>query len=114
MSVTIEEFRRAALALPETSEQDHFGKPSFRVGGKIFATLWVVERHAVLKLSLEDQEMLCADQPTVFTVTPWGQQGWTRIELDQVEAPLFFGLLKGAWKRVAPKRLHNELEATAS
>jgi hypothetical protein len=29
-----------ALALPETVEQDHHGRPSFRVTGKIFATLW--------------------------------------------------------------------------
>jgi hypothetical protein len=31
--------RRLALALPETVEQDHFGNPSFRVRGKIFATV---------------------------------------------------------------------------
>ena len=29
-----------ALALPDAVEQDHHGRPSFRVGGKIFATLW--------------------------------------------------------------------------
>ena len=29
-----------ALALPGAVEADHHGRPSFRVGGKIFATLW--------------------------------------------------------------------------
>ncbi len=32
--------RRIALALPEAAERDHHGRPSFRVAGKIFATLW--------------------------------------------------------------------------
>ena len=38
--MTSEEARRLALALPEAVEQDHHGRPSFRVAGKIFATLW--------------------------------------------------------------------------
>ena len=40
MPVSADEARALALALPEAVEQDHHGKPSFRVGGKIFATLW--------------------------------------------------------------------------
>ena len=38
--MTAEEARRLALRLPDAVEQDHHGRPSFRVGGKIFATLW--------------------------------------------------------------------------
>jgi len=30
--------RELALALPESVEHDHHGRPSFRVAGKIFAT----------------------------------------------------------------------------
>lgn len=33
------EVRRAALALPEVTEADHHGRPSFRVHGKIVATI---------------------------------------------------------------------------
>ena len=32
--------KRLALALPEAVEQDHHGRPSFRVDRKIFATQW--------------------------------------------------------------------------
>jgi ubiquinone/menaquinone biosynthesis C-methylase UbiE len=32
--------RAVALALPEAIEQEHHGRASFRVAGKIFATLW--------------------------------------------------------------------------
>lgn len=97
--------RARALALPEAEEQDHFGKPSFRVRGKIFATLWVKEGRAVLKLSLEEQDSLSQAQPEVFAVTPWGHQGWTSVELARVDATLFAELLVGAWRRVAPKRV---------
>jgi hypothetical protein len=37
--VTPDEARHLALALPEAVEQDHHGFPSFRVRGRIFATL---------------------------------------------------------------------------
>ena len=41
MAITPNDARRLALALPEAVEQDHHGRPAFRVGGKIFATLQV-------------------------------------------------------------------------
>lgn len=38
--VTSAEARRLALSLLHAEEQDHHGKPSFRVAGRIFGTLW--------------------------------------------------------------------------
>jgi hypothetical protein len=35
-----EQARALALGLPEAVEQDHHGRPSFRVANKIFATQW--------------------------------------------------------------------------
>src|SRR5260370_20864088 len=35
----LREAREFALALPGAEEADHWGNPSFRVGGRIFATL---------------------------------------------------------------------------
>ncbi len=46
--LTSDEARSLALALPEAVEQDHHGRPSFRVGGKIFATLWDDEHMNVM------------------------------------------------------------------
>ncbi|WP_257455553.1 MmcQ/YjbR family DNA-binding protein [Archangium lipolyticum] len=97
--------RKLALSLPETEEQDHFGKPSLRVRGKIFATLWVKEKRAVLKLSLEEQDAFVRMQPDIFAVTPWGHQGWTSVELERVDRALFEKLLVEAWRRIAPKRV---------
>ena len=37
--MTPNDFRKLALALPETEERAHMNHPDFRVAGKIFATL---------------------------------------------------------------------------
>jgi len=37
--ITLEAARRVALEFPEATEQDHHGMASFRVRGKIFATV---------------------------------------------------------------------------
>ncbi|WP_437755720.1 MmcQ/YjbR family DNA-binding protein [Sorangium sp. So ce1389] len=112
--ISSDDFRRLALSLPEAEVQDHFGKPSFRVRGKIFATHWVEEEAAVLKLSLEEQDSLARAQPDVFSVTPWGHQGWTRVELRRVDPALLDELLVGAWRRVAPKRTVAQWDASRS
>ncbi|WP_437813089.1 MmcQ/YjbR family DNA-binding protein [Sorangium sp. So ce1078] len=112
--ISSDDLRKLALSLPEAEEQDHFGKPSFRVRGKIFATHWVEQEGAVLKLSLEEQDSLVQAQPDVFSVTPWGHQGWTRVELRRVDRALLEELLVGAWRRVAPKRVVARWDAGAS
>jgi hypothetical protein len=38
--MTADDIRTFALSLAGASEQDHHGRPSFRVDGRIFATLW--------------------------------------------------------------------------
>ena len=62
-----------ALALPEAIEQDHHGRPSFRVGGKIFATLWDQEHMNVM---LDEPGILTAVQkaPEVCAEVWWGKR----------------------------------------
>jgi predicted DNA-binding protein (MmcQ/YjbR family) len=70
-----------AMAFPQTEERDHFGSPSFRVKGKIFAQLSArenKERRALVKLSLADQAWLTMSDPNTFVPAPhWGRHGWT-------------------------------------
>lgn len=112
--MTPNDVRKLALALPEAEEQAHFDKPSLRVRGKIFATLWEKEKRAVLKLSLEEQDAFVRMHPDVFAVTPWGHQGWTSVELARVDRALFGKLLVEAWRRIAPKRVVAAWEAARS
>lgn len=98
-----------AMALPETEERDHFGSPSFRVKGKIFAQLSAAEneeRRALVKLSSADQAALTMSNPNTFLPAPhWGRHGWTYIQLATIEEPIFRDILLRSWRQIAPKRL---------
>jgi hypothetical protein len=52
---TVAQARRVFLEQPEAEEKSHMGHPDFRVGGKIFATLWPTKNIAVVRLSVADQ-----------------------------------------------------------
>src|SRR5918911_1132985 len=102
-----ESIRELALALPEVEEHDHWGRPSFRVSGKIFATLWPDEQRAMLKLPPAEQAALIMLDPETFSAMPgiWGQRGSTYVQLHTVERTAFQTALKTAWCGAAPKRL---------
>ena len=66
-----EQARQLALDLPEAVEQDHHGRPSFRVAGKIFATLSLeAQGYGVLLLSPEQQAGMVEDEPDIFSALP--------------------------------------------
>ncbi len=101
-----ETLRDLALSLPHTNEHGHWGRPSFRVKQKIFATVFPDEQRAVLKLPLAEQSRLAALDPVTFSAVPnqWGAQGWTRVQFDNLEREEFLAVLKTAWRTVAPAR----------
>lgn len=103
--VTVEHARRLALALPDAVEQDHHGRPSFRVGGKIFATLRDDEHVNVM---LDEGEILATVQshPGACEELWWGKRlTAVRVSLDRVDETPLGELLEDAWARRAPKRL---------
>ncbi len=61
--MTTDDFRNLALSLPETSERAHVGHPDFRVGGKIFATLWPGDEWGMVKLTPEQQGEFMVAEP---------------------------------------------------
>ncbi len=103
--VNIETFRQIALSFPETSEQSHFEKTSFRIKNKIFATLSIVKKEAVIKLSVIDQSVFCAIDNTIIHPVKgaWGKQGWTLIYLKKIKKNLLKDALANAYNEVAPK-----------
>ena len=105
--VNIETFRELALSFPETLEQPHFEKTSFRVNKKIFATLSLKDRLAVVKISEIDQSVFCSfDNTIIYPVNGnWGKQGWTMVELKKVRKDMLKDILKIAYCEVAPKKL---------
>ncbi|MES2589542.1 MAG: MmcQ/YjbR family DNA-binding protein [Bacteroidota bacterium] len=110
--IDFETFKELALSFPDTSEQAHFEKPSFRIGKKIFATYDVKKHQACVKLSEIDQNVFsCFDKTQIFPVpNKWGKEGWTLIDLNKVNLELFSDVLKTAYCEVAPKKLSDKLK----
>jgi hypothetical protein len=100
-----ERVRELALALPEAAEQDHHGRPSFRVAGKIFATLWD-EGH--MNVMLDEPGILTAIEahPEACTAFYWGKRlAAVHVELAAADEALACALLADGWERRAPARL---------
>jgi hypothetical protein len=105
--INVEAARKLALSFPEVEEQDHWGKPSYRVKKKIFATVWLKEKKVVLKLSAIDQSVFCDFKGGVFypVAGAWGKQGWTMVDLTKVRKDMFKDAMELSFKTVAPKAI---------
>lgn len=109
-----EDVRALALLLPEVVEGAHNGKPDFRLGGRVFATLWVEEERLVVRLPPDRQAALVDAEPDLFEPVSgaWGRRGWTSLNLWDVQEETVGDVLLSAWRRLAP-RLLDEAEGSA-
>jgi hypothetical protein len=99
-----DEARALALALPEAVEQDHHGRPSFRVGGKIFATLWDTE-HMNVMLDEGGIVMAVQEHPSVCSEVMWGKRlAAVRVDLPRVDPEVLERMLEEAWELRANRR----------
>lgn len=105
----LETLRRLALAHPEASEQPHHGRPSFRVGGRIFLTVPDPE-HAHVMLDEEQIRAFAAELPGCSEQW-WGKKlAALRVELAALDEESLAGLVADAYARraatyLAPVRL---------
>ena len=98
--------RNIALSFPDTVEQPHFEKTSFRAKKKIFATYSAYDKRACLKLSEIDQSVFCSFNKSIIYPVPnkWGKQGWTLFELNKIEVEMLHDALETAYKEVTRKK----------
>jgi hypothetical protein len=93
--------RALALSLPGAIEQDHHGRPSFRVRGKIFATLW---SPSALNVMVGDELIRAAVESEPATCAPryWGKRlAAVQVDLALADPELVRDLLQAAWSRRA-------------
>ncbi|MDQ6779089.1 MAG: MmcQ/YjbR family DNA-binding protein [Actinomycetota bacterium] len=103
--VSVDQARALALALAEAVEEDHHGRPSFRVGGKIFATLWDDE-HMNVMIDPDAVRTAVQAEPEACAERWWGKRlAAVQVALAHADADLLSDLLADAWERRAPKRL---------
>jgi len=104
--VKLEQARRFALSLPETTEEPHFDKSSFRVKGKIFAT--VPPGGDSLHVFVDEHETRAsvAEDPKAFEELWWGKRlSGVRVDLKAARVAQVYELLEESWRRKAPKRV---------
>jgi hypothetical protein len=108
--------RRMCMDLPECTEKLSHGEPTFFVNKKVFV-IFADNHHddgrlAVwLPVAMGEQELLIEASPETFFKPPYvGTRGWVGIELKHISNNDLASFIMGAWKLIAPKRLHKNLE----
>lgn len=100
------DFRELALSLPEATEKETWGHPTFRVRNKMFASAGTDLSTATVKSTLDEQRALTQMDPDTFSVPAYvGKHGWIGILLDRVDPDELRELVVEAWRMTAPKRL---------
>jgi hypothetical protein len=105
---TLAQARKIALALPEAAEESHHDLVSFRVRGKIFAT---VPDGTHLRVMVDEMEIRAAvaENPQACQEFYWGKRlACVVVDLKQAKAALVKDLLTDAWICKAPQKLVND------
>jgi hypothetical protein len=104
--MTPADVRALALALPEATEAPHFQYASFRVRGKIFATMPPAGDVLHLFVIGTDRERALALHGAFLDALSWGGKVvGVRVALDRAEAKVVRALLALAWEAKAPRAL---------
>ncbi|MBY0278482.1 MmcQ/YjbR family DNA-binding protein [Candidatus Binatia bacterium] len=110
--------REACFSLPEVTEKEAWGEPTFRVRDKLFAMFATDHHHdgniAVwCKAAMGMQEVLIDADPERFFKPPYvGPKGWIGIRLDgKVDWDEVHALLAESWRMTAPPKLAATLPA---
>jgi hypothetical protein len=104
--VKLEEVREYALSLPEVNEEPHFKLSSFRVRGKILATVPPEEIYLHIFIDEQTRELAVSIHPEFCEKLWWGKKVvGVRVSLPHADPDEVKELLRSAWKLKAPKVL---------
>jgi len=107
--MNVRDVRKLALALPEATEEPHFHLSSFRIKGKIFATLAPDGSFMNVFVDDEQREIMVNVDPKAYESLRWGKIAYLHVHLAAAKARDLKALLRGAWERKAPKKLLAQL-----
>lgn len=104
--MNIEQARSYALSLPRVTEQPHHKYSSFRISGKIFATVPPDGLYLHVFVDEPEREYALAMYPAAFQKLSWGEAVvGLRVLLAEARPASVQRLLHSAWSRKAPKKL---------
>ncbi len=114
MGVSAATVRRLALSLPETAEAPHHDMTSFRVAGKIFATMPPEGGRVHVFVGVDEVDAYTAEYPAAVDGLLWGtKRRGCRVLLAQATAPLVRELLTESWRGKAPKKVLVDFDGRA-
>jgi hypothetical protein len=103
---TVDDVRRLALELPDTSEKPCYGTPGFYVRKHLFARIRSDRETVVVKVDTGERELLIGAEPDVFFITDhYLEYASVLVRLTAIDADELGEVLTDSWRRVAPKRL---------
>ncbi|CAL9360500.1 MmcQ/YjbR family DNA-binding protein [Streptomyces sp. enrichment culture] len=99
--------RRIALSLPETTEKTAWSMPTFRVAGKMFATLPEDETSIAVRCPAQERDELVLAEPEKFWIADHEAKfAWVRARLAALEdEDELRVILADSWRQAAPPRL---------
>ena len=102
-----EDVRRIALSLPDTTEKIAWSMPTFRVAGKMFATLPEEETSIAVRCPKEERDELVLAEPEKFWIAEHEAMfAWVRVRLAALEDEgELRDILADSWRQAAPTRL---------
>lgn len=110
--------RALCAALPESTEKESWGRPTFRVG-KVYGQYGIggaagipPHPHALIVKPDDDERPALLEDPRFFAPPYYGPSGWLALDLaDDVDWDEISELLASSYCQVAPKRLVALLDA---
>lgn len=106
--------RAICLKLPEATEKETWGDPTFRIRDRIFA----MEKRGDGRISVwcksvpDVRDALLLAAPSLFFVPPYvGSKGWIGMRLDDdPDWSRVAELVRDSYRLIAPKKLARQLE----
>ncbi|MEU3557049.1 MmcQ/YjbR family DNA-binding protein [Streptomyces fragilis] len=101
--------RRIALSLPDTTEKTAWSMPTFRVAGKMFATLPEDESSCAVRCPKEERDELVLAEPGKFWIADHESAfAWIRVRLAALEDEgELRDILADSWRQAASTALRD-------
>ena len=110
-TVTFEQVRLLALALPKVEEGTSYGTPAFKVLGKLFARKHQDGESLVVKIDPGERALWIEADPVTFYLTDhYLNYPWILVRIASVDVDDLRDLLEEAWRLTAPRRLVSDYD----
>jgi hypothetical protein len=114
--MTQDEMEAIIMAFPGVEKGMSYGSPAYKVNGKFFTRLRRDDQSMVLmEVSLDEREMLMEAEPGTFHFTAhYRDYPCVLARIATLHPGSFRNFLERRWRKVAPKTLVKEWEASVA